>query len=53
MGARPKGAIGRVKQLMNYWTAGGLITTAEERAEWMQLTDFEAFEARLRAAAAG
>ncbi len=51
LGARPKGAVGRVKQLLNYWTAGGLIQSEEERGQWMRETDFEAFEARLRAEA--
>ena len=48
LGARPKGAVGRVKQLLNYWTAGGLIQSEEERATWMRETDFDAFERRLR-----
>ncbi|MFT5735172.1 MAG: tRNA-dihydrouridine synthase [Planctomycetota bacterium] len=51
LGAKPKGAAGRVKQLINYWTAGDLITTPEERTSWMHMTDFQAFEARLREAA--
>ena len=53
LGARPKGAVGRVKQLLNYWTAGGLIQSEEQRGVWMRETDFEAFEARLRGESVG
>lgn len=48
MGASPKGAAGRVKQLLNHWTAGGLIPDEVARAEWLRETDAHALLARLR-----
>jgi nifR3 family TIM-barrel protein len=48
--ARTSGAAARVKQLLNYWTAGGLV--AEGREGWLRERDAERLFARLRAAAA-
>jgi tRNA-dihydrouridine synthase C len=45
----PRGAAGRVKQLLRYWTAGDLV--GDERELWMREPDAEALFDRLRAAA--
>jgi tRNA-dihydrouridine synthase len=45
----PKGAAGRVKQLLRHWTAGGLVELDRER--WMREADPEALFAWLRVAA--
>ena len=39
LGANVKGAAGRVKQLLNYWTAGGMIADEEERGTWLREKD--------------
>ena len=52
-GAKPKGAVGCVKQLLGYWTAGALIRTQDERRRWLQRTDFDEFLAELEAIAHG
>jgi tRNA-dihydrouridine synthase C len=44
-----RGAAGRVKQLLRYWTAGDLV--GEERERWMREPDHEALFARLRSIA--
>src|SRR5262249_42098471 len=36
LGATPRGALGCVKQLVRYWTAGDLFGAGEERAEAIQ-----------------
>ena len=43
LGAPAKAAVGRIKQLLGYWTAGGLVTSEEERTAWLRRTDFAAF----------
>ena len=48
LGANVKGAAGRVKQLLNYWTAGGMIPDEEERGTWLREKDPAALLARLR-----
>ncbi|MEM6674483.1 MAG: tRNA-dihydrouridine synthase family protein [Planctomycetota bacterium] len=48
LGARPKGAIGRVKQLLQYWTAGGLVAGDEDRTRWLRTADPEAIVVELR-----
>jgi len=47
----PRGAAGRVKQLLRYWTAGDLVRGERER--WMREPDENALFARLRSIAAG
>jgi tRNA-dihydrouridine synthase len=42
-----RGAAGRVKQLLRYWTAGGLVDL--DRESWMREPDPERLFARLRA----
>jgi tRNA-dihydrouridine synthase C len=44
-GVSPRGAAGRVKQLVRYWTAGGLVDRDRER--WMREPDPDALFARL------
>ena len=51
-GAKPKGTVGCVKQLLNYWTAGALIRSDEERKRWLRRTDFDSFLEELAALAA-
>ncbi len=48
-GARPRGASGRVKQLLRHWTAGGLV--GDERESWMREPDPGRLFARLEAIA--
>jgi len=45
------GIAARVKQLLRYWTAGGLVESSEHRLEWLRESDGEALLARLRALA--
>lgn len=40
-GAKPKGVVGCVKQLLSHWTAGGLIASERDRRRWLRRTDFE------------
>ena len=47
-GARPPGAVRRVKQLLRHWTAGNLIQGAEDRQGWLRETDAGRFLARLQ-----
>lgn len=49
-GASIRGAAGRIKQLLRYWTAGDLV--GDERESWMREPDAERVFERLRAAAA-
>jgi tRNA-dihydrouridine synthase B len=42
------GAAARVKQLLRYWTAGGLVPDAVTRKEWLRTRDAEILLARLR-----
>lgn len=53
LGASTKGAAGRVKQLLNYWTAGGLVEGDDDRLEWLRCRDDEATLARVAAMASG
>lgn len=46
------GVAARVKQLLRYWTAGGLVENEEHRLEWLREKDGEALLARLRDLAA-
>jgi len=46
-GVRPHGAAGRVKQLLQFWTAGALL--GSERREWLREADPERLFVRLRA----
>lgn len=46
------GVAARVKQLLRYWTAGGLVENEEQRLEWLREKDGEALLARLRTIAA-
>lgn len=47
--AGPRGAAGRLKQLLRHWTAGGL--AVEDRASWLSLDPPEALFERLEALA--
>lgn len=49
-GASPRGAVARVKQLLQHWTAGGLVQGEEDRRSWLRETSPEGVLARLRAA---
>lgn len=44
-----EGVAARLKQLLNYWTAGGLVTDADRRS-WLRERDPSALVARIRAA---
>jgi len=46
------GIAARVKQLLRYWTAGGLVESEEHRLAWLREQDGEALLGRLRALAA-
>jgi len=46
------GIAARVKQLLRYWTAGGLVESEEHRLEWLREKDGTALLGRLRALAA-
>jgi len=46
------GIAARVKQLLRYWTAGGLVESEEHRLEWLREKDGAALLGRLRALAA-
>src|SRR5258706_388161 len=46
-GVRPHGAAGRVKQLLQFWTAGALL--GSERREWLRETEPARLFVRLRA----
>ncbi len=48
LGAKPKGAAGRVKQLLNYWTAGGLVADDQDRLRWLRRTDVDGLLDELR-----
>ena len=48
LGASQKGAIGRVKQLLQYWTAGRLVDGEADRQRWLRSTDAAALVASLR-----
>ncbi|MEM1448429.1 MAG: tRNA-dihydrouridine synthase family protein [Planctomycetota bacterium] len=52
LGASSKGAVGRVKQLLQYWTAGDLVEDDEDRLRWLRSTDADALVASLREASA-
>jgi len=52
LGAPRRAAVGRVKQLLQYWEAGGLVGDAQGRERWLRDSDTEGFLARLEAAAA-
>ena len=43
IGASEKAAVGRIKQLLTYWTAGGLVADEEDRTRWLRRVDFTAF----------
>ena len=45
LGFRPRGTVGRVKQLLQFWTAGGLL--GERRRDWLRESDPERLLARL------
>ena len=47
------GIAARVKQLLRYWTAGGLVESPEHRLEWLREQDGDALLGRLRALATG
>jgi tRNA-dihydrouridine synthase C len=47
-----RGAAARVKQLLRYWTAGGLVRGEDARKSWLRESDPEALLGRLRALAA-
>lgn len=51
-GAGLRGAAGRVKQLLGYWTAGDLVHNGD-RASWLRESEPERLLGRLYAAAAG
>jgi len=42
-GVTPRGAVGRIKQLLRYWTAGDLFTDEHERNALLAVADAEAF----------
>lgn len=46
-----RGAVARVKQILNHWTAGGI--PGPDRSAWLRDGDPDAFLARLRAVEAG
>lgn len=48
---RPRGIVARVKQLLRYWTAGGLIAGDVARKQWLREQDGDALLRRLRAIA--
>jgi len=45
----PRSPVKRVKQLLRYWTAGGVVRDAEDRLAWLREEDHGAFVARLEA----
>jgi tRNA-dihydrouridine synthase len=45
------GVVARIKQLLRYWTAGGLIADESERVEWLRERDGTVLLARLEALA--
>jgi tRNA-dihydrouridine synthase C len=47
----PQGAVARVKQLLNFWTAGDLFTDDAERRRWLRERAPEALLAHVRALA--
>ena len=47
-----RAAVGRVKQLLQYWEAGGLVGDHEGRERWLRDSDTEGFLARLESLAA-
>lgn len=51
LGAPRRAAVGRAKQLLQYWEAGRLVADEEDRQTWLRDADPEHFRARLRAAA--
>ena len=51
LGSSEKGAIGRTKQLLQHWTAGGLVESGDHRARLLRQTDGEALLQWLRNAA--
>jgi len=44
--------VGRVKQLLQYWEAGGLVGDQQGRERWLRDSDTEGFLARLESLAA-
>ncbi len=52
LGAPRRAAVGRVKQLLQYWEAGGLVGDQAGRERWLRDSDTEGFLARLEALAA-
>lgn len=51
LGAPRKAAVGRAKQLLQYWEAGGLVEDEDDRRTWLREADPERFLGRLRDAA--
>ena len=51
LGAPRRAAVGRAKQLLQYWEAGRLVAADEDRQTWLRDADPEHFRVRLRAAA--
>jgi tRNA-dihydrouridine synthase len=45
---RPRGIVARVKQLLRYWTAGGLVADDGARMQWLREQDGDALMGRLR-----
>lgn len=45
----PRSPVKRVKQLLRYWTAGGVVRDAADRLSWLREEDYGAFVARLEA----
>ena len=46
-GATPPKAAARVKQLLRYWRAGGLVRDEQERREWLRIESPQAMRERL------
>lgn len=45
---RPRGIVARVKQLLRYWTAGGLVADDGARMQWLREQDGDVLMGRLR-----